>query len=207
MFDNDIIKVKLSRRYINDILLLAVFLCAGFVLIFVFRFLPGTKDCIRVEIALNESDRTEDNLHFVRDYPLAVSGYIPVLTKDGDLLSFTDDSGNECFGISDMALATLMDAESFIKDCMYACTGIGDNVISADEGGVVFEPEDYDLNIIRVEDGCAYMYYSDCPDKLCIHMPPMKNGRLPIVCLPHGLGLFIPADDAAVDQPADTFTW
>ena len=40
-------------------------------------------------------------------------------------------------------------------------------------------------NRIRIENGCAFMEYADCPDKLCIKQGKISDNSHDIVCLPN----------------------
>lgn len=52
-------------------------------------------------------------------------------------------------------------------------------------------------NVILVEPGRISMQHADCPDGLCMKMPPLPEGGLPIVCLPHHV--IIEMEEAASD--------
>lgn len=41
------------------------------------------------------------------------------------------------------------------------------------------------VNIVKIEDGYAYMFFADCPDKLCIHQGRIRREGENIVCLPN----------------------
>ena len=40
-------------------------------------------------------------------------------------------------------------------------------------------------NTVRIENGQAYMYYADCPDKLCVHQGKTSSKNKSIICLPN----------------------
>ena len=40
-------------------------------------------------------------------------------------------------------------------------------------------------NIVVIENGCAYMKYATCPDKICIKQGKIHNSSRDIVCLPN----------------------
>lgn len=46
-------------------------------------------------------------------------------------------------------------------------------------------------NIIVIKDGCAYMQYADCPDKLCIKQGKISDSSRDIVCLPNRVSVRI----------------
>ena len=39
--------------------------------------------------------------------------------------------------------------------------------------------------IVKIKDGKAFMYYADCPDKLCIKQGKISDNSRDIVCLPN----------------------
>lgn len=54
---------------------------------------------------------------------------------------------------------------------------------SLDENG------EYELNggknVLKIEDGKAYMIYADCPDKLCVGQGKISTSEEDIICLPN----------------------
>lgn len=40
-------------------------------------------------------------------------------------------------------------------------------------------------NILIIENGSAYMFDADCPDKLCVHMGKISKAGEAIICLPN----------------------
>ena len=46
-------------------------------------------------------------------------------------------------------------------------------------------------NTIVIKDGCAYMQYADCPDKLCIKQGKISDSSRDIVCLPNRVSVRI----------------
>ena len=42
-------------------------------------------------------------------------------------------------------------------------------------------------NMLRIEDGKAYMESADCPDKVCIHRGEISKAGETIICLPNRL--------------------
>ncbi len=53
----------------------------------------------------------------------------------------------------------------------------------------------YGHNIVKIEDGYAYMYESNCSDKICIHMGKIKDAGDNIICLPNRVLVKIVADN------------
>ena len=47
--------------------------------------------------------------------------------------------------------------------------------------------EDEHYNIVKVENGGIRVKAASCPDKICVKQGLVKNGLVPIVCLPNGL--------------------
>ena len=46
-------------------------------------------------------------------------------------------------------------------------------------------------NTILVEHGKISMQSADCPDKLCVKQGAIKDGKMPIVCLPHKISVSV----------------
>ncbi len=42
-------------------------------------------------------------------------------------------------------------------------------------------------NILRIEDGSAWIYYADCPDKICVNQGKINKPGQVITCLPNRL--------------------
>ena len=69
----------------------------------------------------------------------------------------------------------------------------GDTVIITKDGKVFGEyslSEDaeipvWDTNIVKIQDGYAYMHFSTCPDKLCIRQGKASDSSKKIICLPN----------------------
>ena len=40
-------------------------------------------------------------------------------------------------------------------------------------------------NVLVIKDGTAFIKSADCPDKICVHHPPISKVGETIVCLPH----------------------
>lgn len=40
-------------------------------------------------------------------------------------------------------------------------------------------------NIVKIENGEAYVIYADCPDKLCMRQGKISDGSKVLVCLPN----------------------
>ena len=40
-------------------------------------------------------------------------------------------------------------------------------------------------NIVRIENGCAFMHSATCPDKLCIRQGKAQDSSKKIICLPN----------------------
>ena len=58
-------------------------------------------------------------------------------------------------------------------------------------------------NILVIEDGEAFLVYSDCPDKTCVHGNSIFGGKISdigeeIVCLPNGVVIRIVGDGEGV---------
>lgn len=49
-------------------------------------------------------------------------------------------------------------------------------------------------NVITVKKGSIGVTESDCPDGLCVDMGFIKNGSMPVICLPHHLIIEIKGD-------------
>ena len=54
-------------------------------------------------------------------------------------------------------------------------------------------------NHLVIEDGCAYLDYADCPDKLCVKQGKIRHGGQSLVCLPNKLAVRVVSDDGGVD--------
>lgn len=55
-------------------------------------------------------------------------------------------------------------------------------------------------NILRIQDGTAYMSEADCPDGLCMHQKAVSRKGESIICLPHRLVIEVTdGEDAEVD--------
>ncbi len=50
-------------------------------------------------------------------------------------------------------------------------------------------------NILKIEDGHAYVIYADCPDKLCCHAGKISLTGERIVCLPNKLMIEVIGED------------
>ena len=46
---------------------------------------------------------------------------------------------------------------------------------------------EYGYNTLRVSHGSIQVAESDCSEQVCVNQGPIKDGLLPIVCLPHHL--------------------
>lgn len=54
-------------------------------------------------------------------------------------------------------------------------------------------------NVLRIEDGTAYMTEADCPDKLCVHQGRISKSGQVITCLPNKLTVTVRGAEGAVD--------
>ena len=65
------------------------------------------------------------------------------------------------------------------------------------------EDGEYELNggsnILRIEDGKAYLTYADCPDHLCIKQGKVDHTGETITCLPNKLTVTVYGADGEVD--------
>ena len=48
-------------------------------------------------------------------------------------------------------------------------------------------PEGISYNLLAVSESGVSMVAADCPDQICVHHIPIKNGGESIICLPHKL--------------------
>lgn len=46
-------------------------------------------------------------------------------------------------------------------------------------------------NILRIENGEAYLVYADCPDKTCVHTGKIKYVGQSIICLPNKVTIIV----------------
>lgn len=60
------------------------------------------------------------------------------------------------------------------------------------------------VNEIEVRAGSIGIISADCPDKLCVHQGFADTGKLPIVCLPNKLIIWLRENDSA---PIDATTY
>ena len=58
-------------------------------------------------------------------------------------------------------------------------------------------------NILKIEDGKAYMTHADCPDKLCVKRGEISRSGETITCLPHKLTVTVHSDDGEVELTVD----
>ncbi len=63
--------------------------------------------------------------------------------------------------------------------------------LSKDQEFWVGDPE-IGRNLIRVKDGTVMVVRADCPDKVCVLTGPISQEGEVIVCLPHGVVIYIP---------------
>ena len=54
-------------------------------------------------------------------------------------------------------------------------------------------------NILRIEDGVAYLSDATCPDKLCVHQGKISMTGQTIVCLPNKLTVSVFGTEESVD--------
>ena len=58
----------------------------------------------------------------------------------------------------------------------------------------------YGSNRLIIEDGCAYMEYADCPDKICVKQGKISKRGQTIICLPHKLTVrIVKGEEGEVD--------
>ena len=50
-------------------------------------------------------------------------------------------------------------------------------------------------NILKIEDGTAYLIDADCPDKLCVNEGKISKTGQSIVCLPHKVVISIEGEE------------
>ena len=56
-------------------------------------------------------------------------------------------------------------------------------------------------NICTIKNGAAVMTEADCPDQICMAMPPIDDKGGYICCLPHGIFIMgTPSQDSAASQ-------
>ena len=82
----------------------------------------------------------------------------------------------------------------------------GDKIIQTIDLLDVLVPYEFDVtdehgghNRIRVEEGRIAVIDADCPDKICVNQGYIKNGAVPIVCLPHKLSITITGGEKEID--------
>lgn len=68
--------------------------------------------------------------------------------------------------------------------------------LSRDQEFWVGDPE-VGRNLVRVEGGTVRVVQADCPDKICVHTGPISQEGEVIVCLPHGVMIYIPRGEEA----------
>lgn len=72
----------------------------------------------------------------------------------------------------------------------------------------ITEPIEFDItsdshkNRIRAERGRIRVISADCPDKVCVNQGWIKNGAVPIVCLPHKITIEIKGGAEQIDAVA-----
>ncbi len=70
---------------------------------------------------------------------------------------------------------------------------------------IAIDQDDFDFhNVVKIEDGQAWMKYSNCQNQVCVHDGHVQTtGRL-IVCLPHSVSIEIiaPEDQTTYDATA-----
>ncbi len=54
-------------------------------------------------------------------------------------------------------------------------------------------------NLIAVRPGGICVLEADCPDRVCVRRGWLTGGRMPIVCLPHGLSIALVAGEETLD--------
>ena len=54
-------------------------------------------------------------------------------------------------------------------------------------------------NLIRVERGQVFMDSANCPDQTCVKQGVIRDGTVPIVCLPHKVIVRIEGGDSGLD--------
>lgn len=58
-------------------------------------------------------------------------------------------------------------------------------------------------NIVRIQDGRAYMLEADCPDQLCCHQRAVHRAHESIICLPNRVVVTVRgADEGEIDSMA-----
>ena len=50
-------------------------------------------------------------------------------------------------------------------------------------------------NVLKIQDGKAYLIYADCPDHLCINQGKISQNGQTITCLPNRLTITVVSDD------------
>lgn len=50
-------------------------------------------------------------------------------------------------------------------------------------------------NVLRIQDGSAYMKEADCPDQLCVHQKPITKKKESIICLPNKVVVTVDSDE------------
>ena len=72
----------------------------------------------------------------------------------------------------------------------------------------ITEPIEFDIssdghtNRVRAERGRIRVISADCPDKVCVNQGWIKNGAVPIVCLPHKITIEIKGGAEQIDAVA-----
>ncbi|MBQ9393197.1 MAG: NusG domain II-containing protein [Oscillospiraceae bacterium] len=54
-----------------------------------------------------------------------------------------------------------------------------------------------DYNLLVIENGCARVTEASCPDKLCVHMHPIRYAGESILCLPNRVEIRVEGDTAS----------
>ena len=54
-------------------------------------------------------------------------------------------------------------------------------------------------NLVRVERGQVFMDEANCPDQTCVKQGVIKDGTVPIVCLPHKVIVRIEGGESGLD--------
>lgn len=67
--------------------------------------------------------------------------------------------------------------------------------LNEDQTVEITDSEGRVTNVLVIEDGAAYMWDADCPDKLCIHQGKISNEAGIIVCLPNEVVVSVESEE------------
>lgn len=199
MFDNDIIIKSSSRRYINDIYLLAaLFFCAGLIWVLV-RLMSPDGNSVRISCL----DEGTGEVLSEEDFSLSEDGYIVCITPCSD-----EDKGicREC--VISPLIRDEEDAADFLEDELLRIYPESDNTLKLNDLHDISSLPGH-INIISIHDNKAEMISATCPDKICVHTKAAGKKSESIICLPHRLTVYVISDNDSKDSgnEPDALTW